>query len=103
MKQLLLKEMITLIGASMGAYEIALFEADEKGDVYDSDMPVGFYECYKEYYLNTYTYKHTGDKRLVNDADFGNLVVLGIRPSMDIDHDYPFAVCVKVRKDQVRW
>lgn len=103
MKQLLLKEMITLIGAEMGAYEVALYEENSKGEVYDTDCPVGYYEVVKEYYLHTYTYRHIADKRLVNEYEFGDLVVLGIRQSTDIDHDYPFSVGVKVKKEQVRW
>lgn len=103
MEKLLLSQMITLIGADLGTYEVALFEENEKGEVFDIDTPVGFYECYKEHYLHYYHYKHIGDKKLVDERDFGNLVVLGIRTSNNLDTDYPFCVCVKVKKNQVSW
>lgn len=103
-KQLLLGEAITLIDADLGTYEVALYEEDEKGDVYRDQQPVGFYEITKEYYLNTFTYKHTGEKRLKDASELQSLVVVGIRHADDTyEEKYPFRVCVKVKPSQVEW
>lgn len=103
-KQLLLGEAIALIDADLETYEVALYEENDKGEVYRSDNPVGFYEVTKDYYLDTYSYKHTGDKRLKDTRDFNSLVVVGIKHADDTyETKYPFRVCVKVKPSQVEW
>lgn len=104
-KQLLLSELITLLDHEF-LFEVALYEEDENGDVYRTDCPVGYYECWKEYLLGMYHYKHIGDKKLKDQTDFGNLVVLGINKYAhcdDTDKEYDISVAVKVKKDQVEW
>ena len=103
MNKLLLSQAIALIDAEWETYEVAIYCENDKGDVFNTDYPVAYYEVYKEYYLGTYHYKPQNETpRVLKDArDFGDLVVIGIKRSTAIDVDYPFSVCVKVSADKL--
>lgn len=109
MKHLTFSEAMALMDSDW-AMVVEVYKADEKGNVYENDLPRYVFSAWKEAFIGDWHVEDIKDKKLDHsdkssikdfqkeyDKYFGNLHVLGFRTPRDweLQEDYKLAICVK--------